>query len=320
MASYATPLGSDEEIRATELMADISVLPLRAGDTCNLTRFPLQDGVELLIWNGRFGDPLHLSMRDDSDRVHFTYVLQGSAHCELHKHCGCEIHQVGGGAGIIHFGPDRRGRYSQQGDYASVTVMVRPDILTNWTGEVDSALLQTVAAGSCCFFSGCRGAELHATAYSLSRSVHAGMPANRAASRSHLWLHGQGLSMLGLFLEGRAEQPDMIEMPAAERLKLYRARDILLADLGKAPLLPELAVRSGLSLNKLKRGFRALFGNSVYGVFMTERMCEAKRRLATGGITVTDVAMDLGYTNVSHFAAAFRRQFGVTPISVRRRG
>lgn len=125
---------------------------------------------------------------------------------------------------------------------------------------------------------------------------------------------------MGLFLEGRAEQPDMIEMPAAERLKLYRARDILLADLGKAPLLPELAVRSGLSLNKLKRGFRALFGNSVYGVFMTERMCEAKRRLATGGITVTDVAMDLGYTNVSHFAAAFRRQFGVTPISVRRRG
>lgn len=319
MSSTASPLESAEEIRATELMDDISLLRLRSGDACNLNRFHLQDGVELLIWNGRFVDPLHISMRDDSNRVHFTYVLQGSARCELHKHCGCDIHQVGEGAGIIHFGPDRRGRYCQQGEYASVTVMIRPDILASWHGEIDGVLRQSVETGNCCFFDGCRGPELHATAYSLSRSVNAGSPASRATARSRFWLEGQGLSLLGLFLESRTVQPETFSLSTSDQLKLQRARDILLADLGKAPLLSELAERSGVGLLKLKRGFKTLFGNSVYGLFMAERMHEARRRLAVGGVTVTEVATDLGYTNVSHFAAAFRKQFGVTPASIRGR-
>lgn len=319
MSSSTGSMGAAGELRATELMADISLLRLRSGDSCNLTRLPLQEGVDLLIWSGRFADPLHLVMRDDSNRVHFTYVLQGKAHCELHKHCGCETHEVREGAGIIHFGPDRRGRYCQQGDYASVTVMVRPDILTSCCEDDDGALRQAVETGNGCFLGGFRGAELHATACSLNRSVHAGARAGSVSARSRFWVEGQGLSLLGLFLESQKQLPETMELTASDRLKLLRAKDMLLANLSKAPLLSELAEHSGLSLLKLKRGFKALFGNSVYGLFMAERMHEAKRRLAASALTVTEVAMDLGYTNVSHFAAAFRKQIGVTPASIRAR-
>jgi AraC family transcriptional regulator len=43
---------------------------------------------------------------------------------------------------------------------------------------------------------------------------------------------------------------------------------------------------------KIKRGFRVLFNNSVYGLFQAERMQEARRRLANGNTSVMTVAAD----------------------------
>lgn len=47
-------------------------------------------------------------------------------------------------------------------------------------------------------------------------------------------------------------------------------------------------------------------------------MGEARRRLEAD-TPVMLVASDLGYTNASHFAAAFRKQFGIAPSALKRR-
>ena len=45
----------------------------------------------------------------------------------------------------------------------------------------------------------------------------------------------------------------------------------------------------------------------------------ATRSLKEPGATVTDIAFDLGYTDVAHFTRAFRRWTGVPPREYRRR-
>lgn len=299
---------SSAEIAASELIADVSRLVRGPGDESRLTQVPLQDGVELLLWRGHFEQPLETCLRDDSDRVHFTYVLEGKAACEVRRHCRCQFWEAGAAAGIIHFGPERRGRFRQQGSYASVSVMMRPDVFAAWGDAADPELRRSVRDGWC-FAGDCRGAELHATAQLLCRALP------EASERNRMWLKGQGLALCGLLLESRSAPTQRVG--TADRAKLLRARDLLLADLSLAPTLTELAAYSGLSLLKLKRGFRALFGNSVYGLFMQERMHEARRRLLSGAGSVTEVATDLGYANVSHFAAAFRKRFGVNPASLK---
>jgi AraC-like DNA-binding protein len=43
----------------------------------------------------------------------------------------------------------------------------------------------------------------------------------------------------------------------------------------------------------------------------------ARRLLREGRYNVTEVALRVGYTNPSKFAAAFKAQFGVSPSQVR---
>jgi AraC family transcriptional regulator len=100
--------------------------------------------------------------------------------------------------------------------------------------------------------------------------------------------------------------------------RLRRARDLLLADLTQAPTIAMLAAETGLPIMKVKRGFRQLFQESVYGLFQRERMLEARKRLEAE-TPVMLVASDLGYTNASHFATAFRKQYGVAPSTLKRR-
>lgn len=292
------------ELLVSDMLADVSLLERRPGDACSMTSVALQEGVELLVWRCRFAQPTELALLDDSDRIHFSYMLQGRASCEVRSGCRCQCWEAREAAGIIHFGPGRSGVSRQQGGYTGVSVMMRPDVFAAW-GDAASAELRRAIRDGWCFAGNCSGAELHATA----RQLHDALTEN--AERNRMWLKGQGLALCGLLLESQSAPAAGIG--SGDRKKLMHARDLLLADLCQAPSLSELGAASGLSLLKLKRGFRALFGNSVYGLFLQERMFEARRRLSGGGGSVTEIATDLGYTNVSHFAAAFRKQFGVNP-------
>ncbi|GAB7541632.1 helix-turn-helix transcriptional regulator [Cupriavidus sp. 8B] len=66
---------------------------------------------------------------------------------------------------------------------------------------------------------------------------------------------------------------------------------------------------------KLKQGFRSLFASSIYAYFQAERMRQARQFLRKHNVTET--AMMLGYSNISHFSSAFRKQFGMLPSAVR---
>jgi AraC family transcriptional regulator len=101
-----------------------------------------------------------------------------------------------------------------------------------------------------------------------------------------------------------------------EKKQLLVAKDYLLNDLSAAPTIAELAKVVGLNQCKLKKGFKSLFGSSIYAHFQEERMHRAMQLLKSNNVTET--AMVLGYSNFSHFSTAFRKQFGILPKDARR--
>lgn len=98
--------------------------------------------------------------------------------------------------------------------------------------------------------------------------------------------------------------------------KMQEIKDYLLKHMSTPPGISELSRISGINEFKLKAGFKEVFGTTVYGFIQSEKMAHAKTMLETGGHTVSEVAWDVGYTNVSHFIKAFKKHYRVTPGQV----
>jgi AraC-like DNA-binding protein len=94
---------------------------------------------------------------------------------------------------------------------------------------------------------------------------------------------------------------------------LHYAKEILTNQLEHPPLLSELAKQVGVSDRTLQRGFKSLFNITVVGYLKQQRLFQAERLLRRGTHSVTEVANQVGYGHLGHFAAAFRQQFGITP-------
>ena len=81
--------------------------------------------------------------------------------------------------------------------------------------------------------------------------------------------------------------------------------------------IPALSRRACLSATTFKEGFRRLYGLPVHTWLRQRRMERAAELLHTLRIKRLEaVAQAVGYSSVSQFAAAFRRQYGVTPGQV----
>ncbi|MGO3354832.1 MAG: helix-turn-helix domain-containing protein [Halomonas sp.] len=319
MSVYSS-FGAKADVAVSTLLApgQGASLPVSREDKCTLLRHTLQDGVDIVVWKGHFARPLAFDIYDDDHRISFACSLAGSSQSRLDDGALPCTHTLQEKEASISFHPGRHGTFIQAGKFESITVMVRPDILEAWPSGAHGISQNT--AGEDCFLTRCAcNAELRATAQVLSQGLCATQAvAGSSSNRPPLWLLGQCLVMVSLIQEGNGHSTSHTDRILwQDQQRLLRARDFLLHDLSAAPTLPELAQEAGLSLLKLKRGFRQLFGNTVYGLFQQERMQEARRQLNLG-LPVLAVAAELGYTNASHFAVAFKKQFGINPSEVKR--
>lgn len=287
------------------------------GQRHRLVRLQVADGIELCHWQSAFEHPITVHTRDDGGRVLLSYQLRGSTDCWLEGGIAGRGEAVRETSGCVYYTPDRRGRFVQQGVCESLTVALRPDVLRSWIEDTDAPLRRSLDSGGY-FQPGYRGEKLHQAVLAISRELRHLQAPTCDAPGARLIREAQAMMLTGLFLETGHADIGLANATTQQRQRLMAARDYLLADLARPPTLAQIAAETGLSAMRIKRGFRELFGHSVYGLFQQERMRDAQRRLRAGGVTVMEVAFDLGYSNPSHFAAAFRKEFGIGPGEFKR--
>lgn len=100
---------------------------------------------------------------------------------------------------------------------------------------------------------------------------------------------------------------------AQDIVRIHQAREILLRDVANPPSLQQLAEQVGIGDYKLKQDFRTAFGTTVFGYLRSHRLEHARQLLADQRMSVSEVARFVGYSSLSRFTAAFKRQFGVLP-------
>lgn len=80
-----------------------------------------------------------------------------------------------------------------------------------------------------------------------------------------------------------------------------------------APSIQQLAKMVSISESKLKKDFKTMYGFPIYEYYQKARMQAAQDKLLTRKYSVKEVAMELGYANLSNFTIAFKKEFGVLP-------
>lgn len=97
--------------------------------------------------------------------------------------------------------------------------------------------------------------------------------------------------------------------------RLVRKAQAALEDEGAR--VEDVAKELGVSSVWLNRLFQQELGESPGGWVRSRRLAEAKRLLALDRISVTEIAVRLGYTSSQYFATAFRHECGMTPSAYR---
>jgi AraC-like DNA-binding protein len=98
-----------------------------------------------------------------------------------------------------------------------------------------------------------------------------------------------------------------------EILKIRKAKDIITSRITNPPSLNQLANEVGLSLKKLKEGFKQIYGDTVYSFLFNYKMEQAREMLESNQYNVNEVGSKIGYSMASHFISAFKKKFGTTP-------
>jgi AraC family transcriptional regulator len=102
----------------------------------------------------------------------------------------------------------------------------------------------------------------------------------------------------------------------ADREKITKAREILLQHIGEPLTIKALSRKVAINECYLKKGFKELFGTTIFDFYQTQRMEHAKYLLYDKGLSVTDVSSLLGYSSISHFSTAFKKHTGIKPCEL----
>lgn len=116
------------------------------------------------------------------------------------------------------------------------------------------------------------------------------------------------------------KEPDTISCKflanEADREKIIRSREILIQHIGEPITIKELSRKVAMNECYLKKGFKEMFGTTIFDFYQSQRMEHAKYLLYEKGLSVTDVSLMLGYSSISHFSTAFKKHTGLKPCEL----
>lgn len=204
--------------------------------------------------------------------------------------------------------------HSDTESFLDVTIFVQPEVLRSFvsdsSGELPKVFEHLVKSRECSKRVGETPPMVNTILQQIIQCPYQGLT-------KRIYLESKATEIMALMLEEEAAvqqqefktsvlQPDQLE-------RIYYAKEILLKTISNPPSLMELASQVGMCDYNLKRGFKEVFGTTVFGYLRDRRLEKAQQLLLDGQMKVASVAHTVGYDSPTSFNAAFKRKYGVSP-------
>ena len=241
--------------------------------------------------------------------VIMTFGLQG--HSDYRERWGPRIDFRHGHTTVTAFHQSQGERHTPQGEAVlQLRLVASTGWLARYLGErYQSALPASAGSRSLAFLPTSAGRNAHLLA--LQSALQTGS--------SRIQAHIHALSLLGEHLEALLpESRPTQHIATADAERIVQAHEILLNELDRPLTLAYLGARVGLGEQKLKQGFRRMFGTTPQHFLHQQRMRHAHTLLESGQ-QVAQAAYATGYRHPSNFSLAFTRFFGYAPKAIKQR-
>ncbi|WP_323367628.1 helix-turn-helix transcriptional regulator [Leptothoe sp. PORK10 BA2] len=270
------------------------------GQECSVA---LREGLELLISDVCLNEDLEVDQGERPHPLEYTFEL-------LHRRDQCQQRYSLYGSGLA---PTDLWVVPGHQRMVSVNVHIDPEPFQQWLGDAsqDARILDLLRSPEQPYLerSGTPTAAMQMAVQQILRCPFQGLT-RRLYLESKVWelmaLLIDDLNTSGNDAKTPTLKPDDVE-------RIHYASKILRRQITHPPTLIELARAVGINDHKLKVGFRQVFGTTVFGYLHEHRMERSHQLLEAGELSVTAAAEAVGFTSRGHFAAAFRRKYGVNP-------
>lgn len=133
-----------------------------------------------------------------------------------------------------------------------------------------------------------------------------------------MYIRGKLLELLSVyFSEIILQKSDFkiksISLSRTDKESIFKAKEIIDKDIINPPSCSSLSKRVYLSESKLTKGFKSIFETTIHSYIINKRIETAMFLFEQGESQVSTVANMVGYSNMGHFSAAFRKKYGINP-------
>jgi len=268
----------------------------------------LREGLELTIAKYQLHDDIIIEMPERSHPIEYTFLLSGVEQYD-------EQFMSAGHYSLYSSGIATREKpqsFATQLIFA-INVHIKPELFTAfWHSESESTLpaVQQLLKGDkeYEFYSG-------RTTMAMQSAVQQILQCPYQSLTKRMYLESKVWELMALLIQDMERPRNLPYTPLKpdDIDRIYYAKEILLQQLNNPLSLIELARQVGLNDCTLKRGFRQVFGKTVFGYLHDYRLEQARQLLEQRRMNVSEIARSVGFANRSYFASAFRKKFGVNP-------
>tara|TARA_B100000678_G_C18206396_1_gene501554 strand:- start:605 stop:1537 length:933 start_codon:yes stop_codon:yes gene_type:complete len=104
------------------------------------------------------------------------------------------------------------------------------------------------------------------------------------------------------------------DIETIQKLKFYIDRHLQ----KKLPTIEELASAMFMNQDKLKKGFKELYNDTIYRYHRKERLHHARMILSSTDENIDTIATLFGFPHTSTFSALFKKTYGISPSELRK--
>lgn len=98
----------------------------------------------------------------------------------------------------------------------------------------------------------------------------------------------------------------------------YEFKDTIAKNIFEDLNIEDLAFLCSLSVSSFKRKFKAVYGTSPNKYISSKRLDKAQTLLRTTKLSISEIAYDCGYSDVSYFSKSYKKHFNTSPSELRK--